>query len=38
MKGGSRLNSNVQADMQWIRRCKQEEQALIDSVDDDEDD
>ena len=24
--------SNVQSDMQWVRRCKQEENTLVDAV------
>ncbi len=28
--------TNVQADMQWIRRCKQEEVTLIDNFEDDD--
>ena len=29
--------TNVQSDMQWVRRCKQEEITLIDSLDDEDD-
>ena len=35
MKGGY---TNVQTDMQWVRRCKQEEVTLIDAFDEDGDD
>ena len=34
MKGASRFNSNVQADLQWIRRCRQEEMVLAEPEDD----
>ena len=35
MKGGY---TNVQCDMQWVRRCKQEEITLIDAFDEEDDD
>ena len=30
------LYSNVQSDMQWIRRCKQEEITLVDQFNDED--
>ena len=35
-KTGMTSASGVQSDMQWIRRCKQEEIALIDSFNDED--
>ena len=30
----SRFNTNVQSDLQWIRRCKQEELMMTDEMED----
>ena len=35
-KGGKISMSGVQSDMQWIRRCKQEEIAMMDSFTDED--